>query len=395
MKQRRINATLTIAALVLTTLLMPPVLLQARSDTGTAVAAAPYPLARIPPEHSRFVLPWETRASLAGVLQGCDVPWDVNDDGGVNMVDIQLVADRWRAGLGDPNYVAAYDLNNDQIINVVDIMLVAVHWGEVSQLPGGGLVWAEGSSRKVLLTDPATASILRQTQDAAWVWDSCYPRLHAARNETEPVQLVITAGAQPLTGATVAVSNLRIKTGSGVIANASATIDQAQITLYREAYYTVSQPSDPYGYGLPAGVLNPGAIPDALIPFEDPYSPGQLVGVPFTVTVGQNQPIWIDLTVPSETPPGTYQGTVTVTADQGSLSLPLELVVWNFTLPAQPSLFVSFPMDPFWTLPPQYDVSASDTNAIYALTDKHFEALADHRLGAHEPVPHSSGHRSG
>jgi len=66
--------------------------------------------------------------SLAGVLQGCDVPWDVNDDGVVNMVDIQLVADHWRAPLGDPNYVSDYDLNSDQIINVVDIMLVASRW---------------------------------------------------------------------------------------------------------------------------------------------------------------------------------------------------------------------------------------------------------------------------
>ena len=396
MKQRRIKAIVRIAVLALTIFLVLIVLLQARSDTGTAVATAPHALARTPPEHTPFVLPWETRVSLAGVLQGCDVPWDVNDDGVVNMVDIQLVAERWRARLGDPNYVADYDLNSDQVINVVDIMLVAVHWGEVRQFPGGGLVWAEGSSRKVLLTDPAPASILRQAQDAAWVWDSCHPRLHAARNETEPVQLVITAGTQPLTGVTVAVSNLRLRpepfagaqdrpveglaTGSGVIANASATIDQAQITLYREAYYTVSQPSDPYGYGLPAGVLVPGAIPDVLIPFEDPYNPGQLVGVPFDVPAGQNQPIWIDLAVPSGTPPGTYQGTATVTTDQGSLSLPLELVVWNFTLPAQPSVFISFPMDPLWTLPPQYGVSANDKNAIYALTDKHFEALADHRL---------------
>lgn len=179
---------------------------------------------------------------------------------------------------------------------------MAVHWneagGEPPRLPGGGQVWAEGSTRKVRLTDSPPAT--------TWVWDGCRVRLSAARNETELVQLILTAGSQDLTGVNVTVGVL---TGPG-----GAMIGQDRVTLYREAYHTVAQPSDPYGYGPPAGALDPGAIPDALIPFRDPYDPGRLVGAPFGVAAGRNQPIWIDLAVPMGTRYRTEQRAVTVAA---------------------------------------------------------------------------------
>ncbi|MFQ5859333.1 MAG: hypothetical protein ACE5LU_27345, partial [Anaerolineae bacterium] len=302
----------------------------------------------------------------------CPLPADLDSSGLVDVQDVSLVADHWLLPLDDPRF----DLDDDGDVDVVDVMLVAAGWGHVGpiapRLPGDGLVWAEGSTRKIRPADPAPASTLRQAQGTAWVWDGCRIRLHAARNETEPVQLIITAGTQPLTGVNVTVSDLA--NGSG------AAIGQAQITLYREAYYNVPQPSDPYGYGLPAGELGTGPIPDALIPFENPYSTGQIVGAPFDVPAGQSQPIWIDLAVPDGTPPGSYEGDVTVTTDQGPLTLPLKLVVWNFTLPSQPSLSINFTTDPWWTLPPQYGV-AENTPAFYDLIDRHYEALAAHRLG--------------
>ncbi|MBS1252198.1 MAG: hypothetical protein MAG451_01236 [Anaerolineales bacterium] len=296
----------------------------------------------------------------------CPRPADLDHSGLVDAQDISMAAGRWRRPLEDPRF----DLDDDGDVDVVDVMLVAADWGETGptapRLAGDGLVWAEGSTRKIRLDEASPAS--------TWVWDGCRIRLHAARNETEPVQLVITAGAQNLTGVNVAVSDLT---------HGSDTIDQTQITLYREAYHIVSQPSDPYGYGLPAGTLDQGVgpIPDALIPFEDPYGSGQPVGAPFGVSAGQNQPIWIDLAVPAGTPAGAYQGTVTVTTDQGALSLPLKLVVWNFTLPSLPSLSVNSTLDPLWTLLPQYDDISEGTPAFFDLVDKHYEALAAHRLG--------------
>jgi len=59
-----------------------------------------------------------------------------------------------------------------------------------------------------------------------------------------------------------------------------------------------------------------------------------------TVAAGQNQPYWIDISVPhgvTNSPPGIYTGSISITADQGSATIPVTLTAWNFELPAQPS----------------------------------------------------------
>lgn len=53
---------------------------------------------------------------------------DVNGDGVINIVDIQLVAARWNTAVGDPDYDPLYDINEDGVINIVDIQLVAAKW---------------------------------------------------------------------------------------------------------------------------------------------------------------------------------------------------------------------------------------------------------------------------
>lgn len=58
----------------------------------------------------------------------CNLLYDFNGDGKVNVVDIQMVASRWNTVSGDPNYSPTYDLNNDGKINVVDIQMVAAKW---------------------------------------------------------------------------------------------------------------------------------------------------------------------------------------------------------------------------------------------------------------------------
>lgn len=53
---------------------------------------------------------------------------DVNGDGVINIVDIQLVAARWNTAVGDPDYDPLYDIDGDGRISVVDIQLVAAKW---------------------------------------------------------------------------------------------------------------------------------------------------------------------------------------------------------------------------------------------------------------------------
>src|SRR5262249_9835884 len=137
--------------------------------------------------------------------------------------------------------------------------------------------------------------------------------LNAARGEYEPFQVVIQGPKTgSLTNVNFAVSDLHSPQG-GIIA-------KTNMTLYREHYVYVSHSSpDHGGTNVPLGQ---GWYPDALVPFIDPATQqpptgGTLKAVPFDLSPQTNQPIWIDVFVPRDTPPGQYTGTFTVTSDQG------------------------------------------------------------------------------
>jgi len=59
---------------------------------------------------------------------------DVDNDGDVDIIDIQLVASHWNSQLGDADYDPIYDLDNegegDGDIDVIDIQLVASWWNQ-------------------------------------------------------------------------------------------------------------------------------------------------------------------------------------------------------------------------------------------------------------------------
>ena len=69
------------------------------------------------------------------------------------------------------------------------------------------------------------------------------------------------------------------------------------------------------------------------------------------------QPLWINVHVPADAKPGLYRGTVTLRlADGQAQSVPLEVRVWNFTVPKQQHLETCFLLRPdemqkFYKLP--------------------------------------------
>src|SRR5947199_350276 len=81
-------------------------------------------------------------------------------------------------------------------------------------------------------------------------------------------------------------------------------------------------------------------FPEPLIPFVDPETDSPLCGTAAvlkacnaTVSAGQNQPYWIDISVPhgaANSPAGTYTGTISITSNQGNVTIPVALTVWNF-----------------------------------------------------------------
>jgi hypothetical protein len=184
-------------------------------------------------------------------------------------------------------------------------------------------VWVQFSLVRVGKTDAAgtTSSI----------------NLSSARGETVDTQVIVQGPAGGLSNVNLSSSVL---TGPG-----GASIPASNVTLYREYYLSVTGTAS-YGGGSnpPQGS---GTYPEPLIPFNDPETGSPLCGTSAAlkacnaaITAGQNQPYWIDISVPRgpvNSPPGTYTGTISVTATQGTVSIPVTLTVWNFELPVQPS----------------------------------------------------------
>ncbi|HZQ68196.1 MAG TPA: DUF4091 domain-containing protein [Terriglobales bacterium] len=184
-------------------------------------------------------------------------------------------------------------------------------------------VWVQSGLVRVGKTDPPgrTSSI----------------NLSSARGETVDIQVIVQAPAGGLANVNLSASEL---TGPG-----GATIQALNLTLYREYYITVTGTASYGGGSNPP--LGSGTYPEPLIPFNDPETDFPLCGASAalkacnaSVSAGQNQPYWIDISVPrgaSASPPGTYTGTITITSNQGDTTVPVTLTVWNFELPLQPS----------------------------------------------------------
>src|ERR1700730_8901208 len=184
-------------------------------------------------------------------------------------------------------------------------------------------VWVQSSLIRVGNTDAAgTASSIS---------------LSSARGETVDTQVIVQGPAGGLTNVNLSASAL---TGPG-----GATIPASNVTLYREYYITVTGTASYGGGSNPP--LGSGTYAEPLIPFNDPETGAPLCGTAAvlkacnaSISAGQNQPYWIDISVPrgvTNSPPGAYTGTISVTAAQGTVNIPVTLTVWNFGLPVQPS----------------------------------------------------------
>ncbi|MEI6778908.1 MAG: glycoside hydrolase domain-containing protein [Chloroflexales bacterium] len=196
----------------------------------------------------------------------------------------------------------------------------------VIQMSGAMLVWTESTANKV---QPSTAA--GAGRDIV---------LEGARNSYEAAQIVVTANTA-LTGVTMIASPLSDGAGH--------TISADQITFFRESAIDFANVSVTAHGNLEVPQNSPSGdsrIPDPLIPFVDPYTtPARAVGAPFTVAIGLNQPVWVDIFIPKETLAGVYQGTITVIVNgKPYTSVPLTLTVWNLILPDMNTVTTYFGM---------------------------------------------------
>lgn len=176
-----------------------------------------------------------------------------------------------------------------------------------------------------------------------------------AKNEVVSFQVIVNSLEK-----NIQVTNMRISDLTGNL----GIIRKENIALFREEYVRVRQSS------LRAK-LPPGLYTDQLIPFINPQtgvpiepynshvgadgneveSGFHMYGLPFNVWKGENQPIWVDVSIPKDAVAGKYEGTITIDVNDASIingknkgaslnkvSIPITLTVWNFTLPDGPSL---------------------------------------------------------
>jgi hypothetical protein len=240
-----------------------------------------------------------------------------------------------------------------------------------------GQVWVSSSLVRVGQADaPGTTS---------------YISLYGGRGETVASQVVVRAPAGGLTNVNLSVSALTGPNG--------ATIPASSMTLYREYYVTVTGTTNYGGGSNPP--LGSGTYAEPLIPFNDPGTGSPLCGTGATllacnatISAGQNQPYWIDIFVPrgaTNSPPGTYTGSVSITADQGSATIPVALTVWNFELPVQPSELS------LWSVfPPATGSTDADLTALsHALMRNKVMYRVDLAANAVSDIPNFGLNRSG
>jgi hypothetical protein len=112
-------------------------------------------------------------------------------------------------------------------------------------------------------------------------------------------------------------------------------------------------------------------VPDALLPWDG----GQ------RATEQKNQPLWLQVTVPPGTPPGTYQGSVQVVADDATVGVPISVTVFPVSLPA-PNQVAGSLLTAFHVAAQSY---GNKVNALYGVSGQTsvpelYRFLASYRL---------------
>jgi len=217
--------------------------------------------------------------------------------------------------------------------------------------------------------------------------------IKSAKNEVESFQVVVAALTENIKVIKADMSDLVGKDGS--------KIGKDNIKLYRAEYVRVRR-------STPRAELPPGLYTDPLVPFINPVTdkpiepkkevmkierwgePKTIVGyemyaVPFEVASGQNQPLWVDVYVPQNVPAGVYSGKFTVTAARNvSDEIPVNLTVWDFTLPDGPTHRNHF--GNFRNITHYFDVQP-DSERFKEIEMRYCQAMAEHRINP--PIPRS------
>ena len=178
-------------------------------------------------------------------------------------------------------------------------------------------------------------------------------RFHGIKGDVESVQLMITP-VQNVASFDFVMQD--VKTENGDVIPAAAFDVLAEHYLEVTSSYNV----DSY-YGM---------YPDALVPIEN-----FKLRHHNSIAAGNNQGIWINANIPADAAAGKYTGTGTLTLDDETYSIPIELTVYNAVMPEEVHAQSSFLI---W-----YDyIGYGEGYSTPELMDTYYWFFADKRLSA-------------
>jgi hypothetical protein len=156
--------------------------------------------------------------------------------------------------------------------------------------------------------------------------------LEGPQRSVQAAQLVIRGSGGSLSQVDVTAGSL---TSGGDVLPA----DRVTLFVQRFIDHTGVQENEPGSAPAPeASPTSDPNVPDPLVPLVNPYT-GAPAGAPFSVLAERNQPVWVDVEIPAGTAPGTYTGTLTVSAmtvdGPATVPVPLTVTVWDLELPDQ------------------------------------------------------------
>ena len=198
-------------------------------------------------------------------------------------------------------------------------------------------VWAATDGEKIERDDIRHPASARNS-----AWDGRTVRVSAARNEVVAFQVIVEADERGVRRLSLRLPQLVSPAGRIVYrAPAADPTDYVgrPIQVFAVNYVQVTTPSRAswvYEPGSSAAPADPtGWKPVQLVPENARAGRG---GLPVSVRPHENQAIWIDIYVDRARAPGRYHGTIEIDADGARRRVPIELEVFDFTLPDENSM---------------------------------------------------------